>query len=50
MIITTSIFESVRVVVTVQPFFTRAAHSGASTPECPLQIMKRCRFTRGPHA
>lgn len=33
MIITTSIFKSVRVVVTVQPFFTRAAHFSPSTPE-----------------
>ena len=31
MIITTSIFESVRVVVNVQPFFTRAAHLMSST-------------------
>ena len=33
MIITTSLFESVRVVVTVQPFFTRAAHFSSSTSE-----------------
>ena len=50
MIITASIFESVRVVVTVQPFFTRAAHSRSLTPECLLQIMKRYRSTRGPRA
>jgi len=33
MIITTSIFESVRVVVNVQLFFTGAAHSMLSTPD-----------------
>ena len=33
MIITTSIFKSVRVDVAVQPSFTRAAHFRSSTPE-----------------
>ena len=32
-IITTSIFKSIRVVVNVQLFFTRAAHFRSSTPE-----------------
>ena len=38
MIITTSIFKSVRVVVIVQPFFTRAAHFRLSTANNPWRI------------